>query len=74
MINMTPMNWEQYRLGVPGKGKWKLLLNSDEEQFGGNGNSMPAELIPEKVQADYKDYSIVFDLPAYTAAIFVCEG
>ncbi len=74
VINLTPMKWENYRLGVPGKGKWKLLLNSDDEQFGGNGNVMPAKLIPEKVQADYKDYSVVFDLPAYTAAIFVSEG
>ena len=74
VINMTPMKWEKYRLGVPGKNKWKLLLNSDDEQFGGNGNPMPEKLVPEKVQADYKDYSVEFDLPPYTAAIFVSQG
>ena len=31
------MKWENYKLGVPVPGKYKLLLNSDEERFGGNG-------------------------------------
>ena len=34
IINMTPMKWENYRVGVPAKKKYKLLLNSTEEIFG----------------------------------------
>ena len=73
VLNMTPMMRVDYQVGVPKKKKYKLLLNSDEKRFGGNGNAIPAELaaVKEKEQVNYKDYSITFDLPPYTAAVFV---
>ncbi len=71
VINMTPMTWENYRVGVPKKKKYKLLMHSDEERFGGWGNTIPAELAAEAEPYHYKDYSISFDLPPYTAAVFV---
>lgn len=71
VLNMTPMKWENYRIGVPKKKKYKLLLNSDEKRFGGNGNEIPAEIMAVKEPCNFKDYSISFDLPPYTAAIFV---
>ena len=37
IINMTPMKWENYKVGVPKKKKYKLLLNSDDVRFGGQG-------------------------------------
>ena len=70
VINMTPMAWEKYRVGVPSKGKYKLVLNSDEECFGGNGHEIKAEITAEKVACNFKDYSISFDLPPYGAAVF----
>jgi len=71
VINMTPMTWENYRVGVPKKKKYKLLLNSDDTRFGGWGNEVPAELIAEKEPYHYQDYSVSFDLPPYTAAVYV---
>ncbi len=71
VINMTPIAWENYKLGVPKKKKYKLLLCSVEERFGGNGCTIPKEVTAVKDYCDYKDYSITFDLPAYAAAIFV---
>lgn len=71
VLNMTPMMWENYKVGVPKKKKYKLLLNSDEKRFGGNGHEIPAELTAVKETCNYKDYSISFDLPPYTAAVFV---
>ena len=73
VLNMTPMMREGYKVGVPKKKKYKLLLNSDEERFGGNGNVIPAEInaVKETEQVNYKDYSITFDLPPYGAAVFV---
>lgn len=70
ILNMTPMRWEKYRLGVPANKKYKLILNSDESRFGGNGNVLPEVLQAEKVPADYRNYSICLDLPPYTAAVF----
>ena len=73
VLNMTPMKREDYQVGVPKKKKYKLLLNSDDVRFGGNGNVIPVELsaVKEKEPVNYKDYSITFDLPPYTAAVFV---
>lgn len=70
VINMTPVKWENYKVGVPKKKKYKLMLNSDDERFGGNGSVIPKELSAVKEECNYKDYSIAFDLPAYSAAIF----
>ena len=71
VLNMTPVKRESYRVPVPAKKKYKLLLNSDEEQFGGWGNEIPKEIMAAKKPCHYKDYSIRFDLPPYGAAIFV---
>lgn len=71
VINMTPMMWENYKVGVPKKKKYKLLLNSDEKRFGGQGHEIPAEIAAVKEPCNFKDYSISFDLPPYTAAIFL---
>ncbi len=70
VINMTPMCWEKYRVGVPAKRKYKLLLNSVEERFGGSGAKIPEEITAEKIPCNFRNYSISFDLPPYGAAIF----
>ena len=68
---MTPVKREGYRVPVPKKKKYKLVLNSDDVRFGGIGHQIPSELMAVKEPANYKDYSICFDLPPFTAAIFV---
>ncbi len=71
VLNMTPMKRENYKVGVPKKKKYKLLLNSDEECFGGNGTVIQKELTAKAQKWDGKEYSITFDLPAYGAALFL---
>ena len=48
VMNMTPIKREGYLVPVPSKKKYKLLLNSDEERFGGWGNELPAEVTATK--------------------------
>ena len=71
VMNMTPVERKGYRVGVPLKKKYKLLLNSDEIRFGGNGGLIPETITAEKEPWDYRDYSISFDLPPYASAVFV---
>ena len=71
IINMTPIKWENYKLGVPAKKKYKLLLSSVEERFGGSDEEIPKEITAKKGECDYRDYSITLDLPPYAAAVFV---
>ena len=70
VLNMTPVARENYVIGVPRKKKYKLVLNSDDTRFGGNGNEIPAEIMAKDGQCNYRDYTITVTLPAYAAAVF----
>lgn len=50
--------------------QYKLLLNSDEKKFGGNGNKIPKVLKAKKGLCDKRDQYITFSLPPLTAVIF----
>lgn len=71
VLNMTPMRRDDFRVGVPVRKKYKLLLNSDDKRFGGNGGVIPAEIKAEASPCDNRDCSIGFSLPPYGAAVFV---
>ncbi len=71
VVNFTPMEWKNYKVGVPQKKKYKLLLNSDDVRFGGSGNVIPSEITAQEEPVNYKDYSITFDLAPFSAAVFV---
>ena len=71
VINFTPMMREDFRVGVPKPGKYKLLLNSDETQYGGNGTEIAKTSTAEDITWDGQPYSIGFPLPPFGAAIFL---
>ncbi len=71
VLNFTPIARDDYRVGVPKSGKYKLLLNSDEKRFGGNSEPASKKVYTaEKISWDGCDYSIGYPLPAYGAAVF----
>ncbi len=63
VANMTPVPREGYRVGVPGAGRWRELLNSDAGLYGGsdvgNGGSVASEAIASHGEAQ----SLVLTLP-----------
>ena len=71
VLNMTPVRRENFRVGVPEKAKYKLILNSDDERFGGNGGVIPKTITSKAGECDRRDYYLEFDLPAYGAEVFV---
>ena len=71
VLNMTPVKRERYRVAVPAMKKYRLLLNSDEECFGGWGNQVPAEAAAEKISHHYHKYSFETVLPPYGALVYV---
>lgn len=70
VLNMTPMARPGYCVGVPKKKKYRLVLNSVEERFGGSGEQIPEEIAATKEPSDYRPCRITFDLPPYCAAVF----
>ncbi len=71
VLNFTPIARDDYRVGTPKSGKYKLLLCSDEKRFGGN-SELPKKktYTAEKISWDGQEYSIAYPLPAYGAVVF----
>ena len=70
VISFTPVEREDYRVGVPKHKQYRLILNSDEEKYGGSGKKRPAVYKAEKSECDGRPYSFAYPLPAYGVAIF----
>ncbi len=73
VVNFTPVERPDYRVGVPQSGSYKLVLNSDEARFGGTGTKRGASYRSRKGDYDGKPYSIGYSLPAYGVAVFQYE-
>ena len=70
VCNFTPMARPDYRVGVPRRKQYKLVLNSDEKQYGGTGAERPKVYKATKGECDGRDYSFAYPLPAYGVAVF----
>lgn len=70
VCNFTPMARDDYRVGVPRKKQYKLILNSDEEKYGGTGADRKKIYKAEKKECDGRPYSFAYKLPPYGVAVF----
>ena len=70
VINFTPVERPDYRVGTTCRRKHTLVLNSDDKKFGGKGKRRPKEYKPVKKECDGRKYSIQYKLPAYGVAVF----
>ena len=72
VCNMTPVAIDDYRVGVPKKGTYHLLLNSNEARFGGTeaDKSRPTSYKAVKSECDGREYSISYPLPPFGVAVF----
>ena len=70
VCNFTPVERPDYRVGVPRRKQYKLVLNSDEKQYGGTGAERPKVYKATKGECDGRDYSFAYPLPPYGVAVF----
>jgi 1,4-alpha-glucan branching enzyme len=63
ICNFTPALRYNYRVGVPGGGFWKELLNSDSEIYGGSGKGNAGGVNADPIQAQGRDFSLLLTLP-----------
>ncbi|MCI7106545.1 MAG: 1,4-alpha-glucan branching protein GlgB [Lachnospiraceae bacterium] len=70
VINFTPVAREDYRVGVPKRKTYKLILNSEDVKFNGTESDRPTSYKAVKKASDGRDYSIAYPLPAYGVAVF----
>ena len=70
IINFTPVERPDYRVGTTCRRKHTLVLSSDDKKFGGTGKRRPKEYKPAKKECDGRKYSFRYKLSAYGVAVF----
>lgn len=68
VINFTPVDRPDYRVGVPKRGTYTLVLDNSHGRYK-RGDKAPAFRSVKK-ECDGQDYSISYPLPAYGTAVF----
>ena len=70
VCNFTPMERTEYRVGVPRRKQYKLILDSDEKKYGGEGKVRPEIYKSVKKECDGRPFLFAYDLPPYGVAVF----
>ena len=63
LLSFVPEVYEEFRIGVPRKGTYAEIFNSDDRRFGGSGRVNGQLLEAEKIPAHGKKYSVVVRTP-----------
>ena len=70
VCNFTPVEREDYRVGVPLKKQYKLIFNSDDKKYGGTGKKRPLVYKARVKECDNRKYSFAYPLSGYGVAVF----
>ena len=67
VCNFTNVERCDYRIGIPKKGAYKIVFNSDDVEFGGYGKGNKGRLKTESINMHGFEQSISLDLPPMSA-------
>ncbi len=70
VCNFTEVVRENYRIGIPKKGKLKEIFNSDATIYGGSGVKNSNALKIETVAYDGRDFSVALILPPLSVTVY----
>jgi len=68
--NFTPEVHQGYRIGVPTKGTYVEVFNSDEEAYGGSGVVNAGDLVSEDYAYHGREQSIVITVPPLASTFY----
>ncbi len=71
--NFSPVVREEHRIGLPRKGTYKQILNTDHEKYCGGGFGVVGSIKAEKVPWHGLDYSAALTLPPLGAMWFTTK-
>jgi 1,4-alpha-glucan branching enzyme len=74
VCNFTPVPRRGYRIGVPRSGRWREVLNSDREVYGGSGQGNDGRLEADEVAVQGRPYSLDLTLPPLSILVVTPEG
>ena len=73
VFNHTPVVWEDVPFGVRGRGVWRMLLNTDDQRYGGSGVGILDRVWARKEPTSDCEWSIRLVLPPL-GALFLVNG
>ena len=68
--NFSPLVREGHRIGLPRKGTYKQILNTDQEKYGGSELGVVKSIKAEKIPWHGMDYSAAITLPPLASMWF----
>jgi 1,4-alpha-glucan branching enzyme len=74
VFNFTPVPRLEYRVGVPGPGFYRELLNSDAEVYGGSNVGNNGGVSAEPIEVQQRPYSLCLTLPPLGALVLKREA
>jgi 1,4-alpha-glucan branching enzyme len=63
ILNLTPVPRFRYRVGLPKRGKWREVINSDAAVYGGSNVGNLGGVIAKEQTCHGQPYSAEFTLP-----------
>lgn len=73
ICNFTPVERGSFRIGVPRAGRWREVLNTDAERYGGGGCGNLGGVDADDTPCGDQLASAAFVLPPLSVVIFVAE-
>ena len=70
VINFTPVDRPDYRVGVPKKKRYTKILSTKAPEIGGAADTEPVIYQATASECDGQPYSIGYPLPGYGVAVF----
>jgi 1,4-alpha-glucan branching enzyme len=74
LVNATPVPRHGYRVGVPRHGVWRVLLDTDDERYGGSGLRSDTVAVTDDRPAHGQPQSLVLTLPPLAVLVLGAEA
>lgn len=70
VLNFLPASYTEFEIGVPEDRTYRLIMNTDEEKYGGTGFKVKKTVKAQEKPKHGKDYSISIKVPPMSALIY----
>lgn len=69
VCNFCPVKRENYKIGVPQKGRYKCVFSSDDKKYGGTGTTLP---VLKSIKEDMHDFEncVEMTIPALSTVYY----
>ncbi|MFC4699654.1 1,4-alpha-glucan branching protein GlgB [Glaciecola siphonariae] len=73
ICNFTPVPHDNMRFGVPKSGSYRVIINTDEQDYGGSAYALKTQVRSEAIAWHDLDDSICTNVPPLATLMLVCE-